>query len=213
MSYDKKTFIYNLNYKKNENKHTQKHAHHPNNDQRRPSLHHSLFYDHLPPHTTTPNANVNPPDTEENPNHTEEVMNENTSIVANNKTHIWTQTTKLDLPHPLSLQVLPSPIDKWSATTHPIKAKNNGYHHHHISYKHFYFHKSRVLLTKAFALSMTASTVGDGGKPKGSTALDAICGSNCIMTTYEYRLFAQLVLGLGQQHGNMPNKCQYPRLP
>ena len=25
----------------------------------------------------------------------------------------------------------------------------------------------------------------------------------------EYRLFAQMVLGLGQQHGNMPSKCPF----
>ncbi len=86
------------------------------------------------------------------------------------------KTKKLRLPHPCSLDVLPSPIDKWSTTTRPIKAWVIGYLGYHISYKHFYFHQSRILLTKAFATSTTASTVGNGGMPKGSTELDAICG-------------------------------------
>jgi len=110
---------------------------------------------------------------------------------------------KLRLPHPCSLNVLPSPTNKWSATTHPIKAWLVGYYDYHISYKHFFFHQSRVLLTKAFAVSTTASTVGDGGKPKSSTELDAICGSNCAMDNEEFDMFARLVLGLspGKQHG------------
>jgi hypothetical protein len=98
---------------------------------------------------------------------------------------------KLRLPHPCSLDVLPSPIDKWSTTTHPIKAWVIGYLGYHISYKHFYFHQSRVLLTKAFATSTTASTVGDGGTPKGSTELDTICGFNCAMEKDEFHMFAQ----------------------
>ena len=102
----------------------------------------------------------------------------------------------LHLPHPSSLDVLPSPTDKWSATTHPIKAWVVGYVGYHISYKNFYFHQSHVLLTQAFTISTTASTVGDGGTPKGSTKLDAICGSNCTMDKDEFRMFAQLVLGL-----------------
>jgi len=48
---------------------------------------------------------------------------------------------KLRLPHPCSLDVLPSPTDKWSATTHPIKAWIVGYLGYHISYKHFFFHQ------------------------------------------------------------------------
>ena len=115
---------------------------------------------------------------------------------------------KLRLPHPCSLDVLPSPTDKWSATTHPIKAWVVGYYGYHISYKHFFFHQSRVLLTKAFAVSTTASTVGDGGKPKGSTELDAICGSNCTMDNEEFDMFARLVLGPspGKQHGTKPSE-------
>ena len=116
---------------------------------------------------------------------------------------------KLRLPHPCSLDVLPSPTDKWSATTHPIKAWIVGYLGYHISYKHFFFHQSRVLLTKAFATSTTASTVGDGGTPRGSTELDAICGSNCHMDMKEFHMFAQLVLGPppAKQHGTEPNEC------
>jgi hypothetical protein len=113
------------------------------------------------------------------------------------------KTKILRLPHPSSLDVLPSPTDKWSATTHPIKAWDVGYLGYHISYKHFYFHQSQVLHTKAFATSTTASTVGDGGKLKGSTELDAICGHNCAMRADEYAIFILLVLGLypGKQHG------------
>jgi hypothetical protein len=112
------------------------------------------------------------------------------------------------LPHPCSLDVLPSPTNKWSATTHPIKALVVGYLGYHISYKHFFFHQSRVLLTKAFATSTTASTVGDGGTPRGSTELDAICGSNCHMDMEEFRMFAYLVLGLrpAKQHETEPSK-------
>ena len=115
---------------------------------------------------------------------------------------------KLHLPHPCSLDVLPSPTDKWSATTHPINAWVIGYLGYHISYKHFFFHQSRVLLTKAFATSTTASTVGDGGTPRGSTELNAICGSNCAMESDEFQMFAQLVLGLhpGKQHGTEPSE-------
>jgi hypothetical protein len=37
------------------------------------------------------------------------------------------KTKILHLPHPSSLDVLPSPTDKWSTTTHPIKACVVGY--------------------------------------------------------------------------------------
>ncbi len=127
------------------------------------------------------------------------------------KTATKTKTSKKQtkrLPHPCSLDVLPSPTDKWSATTHPIKALVIGYLGYHISYKHFFFHQSRVLLTKAFAPSTTTSTVGDGGTPRGSTELDAICGSNCHMDMEEFRIFAYLVLGLrpAKQHETEPSK-------
>jgi hypothetical protein len=102
--------------------------------------------------------------------------------------------------------VLPSPTNKWSATTYPIKAWIIGYLGYHISYEHFFFHQSRVLLTKAFATSTTISTVGDGGTPRGSTELDAICGS--AMEKDEFYMFAQLVLGLrpSKQHGTKPSE-------
>ncbi len=119
------------------------------------------------------------------------------------------KTKILCLPHPSSLDVLPSPTNKWSAMTHPIKAWVVCYLGYHISYKHFYFHQSRVLHTKAFATSTTASTVGDGGKPKGSTELDAICGHNCAMRADEYAIFILLVLGLcpGKQHETERSEC------
>ena len=63
-----------------------------------------------------------------------------------------------------------------------------------ISYCHFYIHNDRVLQTKAFAASTTATTIGDGGKPRGSTELDAITGHNCAMTTTNYTMFASIVL-------------------
>jgi hypothetical protein len=65
-----------------------------------------------------------------------------------------------------------------------------------ISYGHYYFHQDRVLLTHTLATSTTATTVGDGGKPRGSTKLDDESGHNCYMTNAEYRTFAHLVLGL-----------------
>ena len=113
------------------------------------------------------------------------------------------KTMKLHLPHPNSLDVLPSPTDKWSATTHPIKGFSFGFLGYHIFYKHFYFHHGRVLHTNAFAPSTTASTVGDGGNPRGSTELDDEIGANCAMSKDDYTLFAMLVLGLrpGKTHG------------
>ena len=46
--------------------------------------------------------------------------------------------------------------------------------------------------TEYFSLT----TVGDGGKPRGSTELDDESGHNCYMSNAEYRTFAHLVLGL-----------------
>ncbi len=43
-----------------------------------------------------------------------------------------------------------------------------------ISYRHFYFHNDRVLHTKAFAASTTATTIGDGGEPRGSTEMQSL---------------------------------------
>ncbi len=45
-------------------------------------------------------------------------------------------------------------------------------------------------------MSTTATTIGDGGKPRGSTKLDDELGHNCHMTDAEFRIFARLVLGL-----------------
>ena len=100
------------------------------------------------------------------------------------------------LPHPCSLNVLPSPTNKWSVTSHPIKAKTPGFYNTTISCKHYFFHDSRVLLTQAFAASTTSTTVGDGGSPCGSTKLDEETGHNCKMTANEFQDFALLVLGL-----------------
>ena len=75
------------------------------------------------------------------------------------------KTMHLSLPHPCSLDMLPSPTDKWSATTHPIKGEIFGFINSTISYQHFYFHQGRILHTKAFTASTTATTVSDGGKP------------------------------------------------
>jgi len=37
------------------------------------------------------------------------------------------KTMRLSLPHLSSLDVLPSPTDKWSTTTHPIKGEIFGF--------------------------------------------------------------------------------------
>jgi hypothetical protein len=113
------------------------------------------------------------------------------------------KTMHLCLPHPFSLDVLPSPTDTRSTSTHPIKGEVFGFINSTISYQHFYFHQGCILHTKAFATSTTAMTVGDGGNPKGSTKLDDATGHNCAMMKEEYVTFAIIVLGLcpGLQHG------------
>jgi hypothetical protein len=65
-----------------------------------------------------------------------------------------------------------------------------------ISYAHFYFHIGHVLLTHAYTTSTTATTVGDGGNPRGSTELDDESGHNCRMSDEDHHVFAHLVLGL-----------------
>lgn len=45
----------------------------------------------------------------------------------------------LHLPHPCSLNILPSPTNKWSAITHPVKGCLFGYLSYHIFYKPFFF--------------------------------------------------------------------------
>ena len=114
------------------------------------------------------------------------------------------KTIRLRLPHPCSLDVLPSPTNKWSATTHPIKGEIFGFVNYTLSYQHFYFHQGRILHTKALAISTTATTVCDGGKPKGSTdELNDVTGHNCTMTKEECTTFAAIVLCLRPdlQHG------------
>jgi hypothetical protein len=103
---------------------------------------------------------------------------------------------KLHLPHQCSLDVLPSPTKKWSATTHPTKSWAFGYLGHHIFYKHFYFHQGCVLHMKAFAPSTTATTIGNGSNPRGSTKLDEVTGHNCDMSQDNYLVFTIFVLGL-----------------
>ncbi len=124
----------------------------------------------------------------------------------NNKptmTNTTLKTIKLCLPHPCSLDVLPSPTNKWSMTTHQVRGWAYGYLGYHIFYKHFYFHQSHVLHTKAFAPSTTATTTGDGGKPQ-SIELDDVTGHNCAMPQDKYVIFTMLVLGVWprKMHGN-----------
>jgi hypothetical protein len=58
-----------------------------------------------------------------------------------------------------------------------------GYRHEiswydHFIYALFYFHHDQVLLIHTYATSTTATTVGDGGNPQGSTELDNDSGYN-----------------------------------
>jgi hypothetical protein len=96
-------------------------------------------------------------------------------------------------------------------TTHPVIGWAYGYLGYHIFYKHFYFHQGRVLHTKAFAPSTTATTIGDGGKPQGSTELDDVTGHNCAMSQDENIIFTMLVLGLwpGKMHGTKQNDSSF----
>ncbi len=84
-----------------------------------------------------------------------------------------------------------------------------------ISYRHFYFHNDRVLQTKVFSASTTATTIGNGGEPHRSTELDTITGHNCAMTKDDYNtIFASVVLGVcpGRMHGNRPSKDLFVNL-
>ncbi len=92
------------------------------------------------------------------------------------------KTMHLCLPHLSSLDVLPSPTNKWSTTIHPIKGEIVGFIYSPISYQYFYFHQGHVLCTKAFAVSTTVTAVGNGGKPKGSTKLNNATGHKYVMT-------------------------------
>jgi hypothetical protein len=79
------------------------------------------------------------------------------------------------------------------------------------STKHFYFHDSQVLHTKAFAPSSTVTTVGDGGNPHESTELDKVTGHNCAMSQDAYNLFTLLVLGLrpDKNHGTKQSESSF----
>ena len=50
---------------------------------------------------------------------------------------------------------------------------------------------------------MTATTIGDGGKPHGGTKLDGKSGHNCRMTDAELWTLAHLVLGLNSTQDSM----------
>jgi hypothetical protein len=110
------------------------------------------------------------------------------------------------LRHPCSLDTLPSPANKWSAMTHPLRAlratvlRFNGMI---ISYAHYYFHQDHVLLTRTYATSTTSTTVGDGSNPRGSTELDNKSGHNCRMTYADFCIFAYLSLGLDSTQDGM----------
>ncbi len=65
-----------------------------------------------------------------------------------------------------------------------------------ILYAHFYFHSGRVLLTHAYAMSTTATTVGEGGNPRGSPELDDELDHNCHMSDKDHHIFAHLILRL-----------------
>jgi hypothetical protein len=83
------------------------------------------------------------------------------------------------LHHPCSLKVLPSSTNKWSETTHPIKAAVCGYYNTTISYMHYYFHDGQVLLTQAFAASKPPPLVTEdihAAAPNWTRKLDIIAG-------------------------------------
>jgi hypothetical protein len=87
--------------------------------------------------------------------------------------------------------------------THPLWDTVMGFNGMTISYGHYYFHQDCVLLTHAYITSMTATTVGDGGDPRGSTELNDKSGHNCCMIDAEFLIFAQLVLGLDSAHNSI----------
>ncbi len=77
----------------------------------------------------------------------------------------------------------------------------------------FFFHTDRVLQTKVFSASTTATTFGDS-EPRGSTELNAIIRHNCAMTKDGYTIFAIVVLGvhLGRTHSNQPSEDLFVNL-
>ena len=97
------------------------------------------------------------------------------------------KTMPLHLPHPAWMYSPLPPINGAQPLTQS-KVKSLALSNYTLSYQHFYFHQDRVLHPKAFAVSTTATTVGDGSKPKGSTELDDVTGNNCAMTKEEYTI-------------------------
>ncbi len=59
----------------------------------------------------------------------------------------------------------------------------------------FFSVNARLLDTENFKPSVTASTVGDGGSPKGSTELDDEIGQNVVQTKEEYATFIRCCFG------------------
>ena len=97
------------------------------------------------------------------------------------------KTMRLRLPHPCRLDVLPSPPINGAQplTRSKVKSLALSIIHFHTNTSISNFHQGRVLHTKAFAISTTAMTIGDVGKPKGSTELDDVTGHNCSITKEE----------------------------
>ena len=92
--------------------------------------------------------------------------------------------------------------------THSLQATVMGFNGMIILYAHYYNHQDHVLLTQAYAMSTTATTVGDGGNPQGSTELDNESGHNCRMTDTKFWIFANLVLGLNSTHNGMGTESE-----
>ncbi len=67
---------------------------------------------------------------------------------------------------------------------------------------------------KVFSASTTATTIGNGGEPHGSTELNAITRHNYAMTKDNDNIFAIIALGvrLGRTHGNRPSKDSFVNL-
>ena len=81
-------------------------------------------------------------------------------------------STPPKLRHSCSFDTLPSLANKRSAMTHSLQATVMGFNGMILLYAHYYNHQDHVLLTHTYAMSTNATTVGDGGNPRGSTELD-----------------------------------------
>jgi hypothetical protein len=128
------------------------------------------------------------------------------------------------LPHPCSLNVLPSPRDKWSTMTPPLQATVMGFKGMPISYVHFYFHNGCKLLTHTYATSPAATTVGDGGKCKVAlnSMTSQVTTAVCLMRTvvYLHTLYLDLIMEAWTQeakntsNANMSlSTCSLPTFP